>query len=119
MGTGASTVGAETSGDKQPLIQQQASVQTDDWLLEAALARIQLQAGTGALSDGLVQVAAGPSIEETWHNVCQTLDVPEGAASENNNLVVKRTGWKTVRIFVSSTFRDFHSERELLVKEVC
>ena len=27
-------------------------------------------------------------------------------------------GWKTIRIFVSSTFKDFHEEREVLVKEV-
>ena len=26
--------------------------------------------------------------------------------------------WKTVRIFVSSTFTDFHNEREILVKKV-
>ena len=30
----------------------------------------------------------------------------------------KRTGWKTVRVFVSSTFRDFHYERDVLVKKV-
>jgi len=30
----------------------------------------------------------------------------------------ERTGWHTVRIFVSSTFRDFHSERDVLVKKV-
>ena len=29
-----------------------------------------------------------------------------------------RKGWRTIRIFVSSTFRDFHQEREVLVKEV-
>ncbi|MEE6511697.1 hypothetical protein FKM82_018376 [Ascaphus truei] len=27
-------------------------------------------------------------------------------------------GWETVRVFVSSTFDDFHSEREVLVKQV-
>jgi len=32
--------------------------------------------------------------------------------------VKNRRGWKTIRLFVSSTFRDFHSEREVLVKEV-
>jgi nephrocystin-3 len=36
----------------------------------------------------------------------------------NKNVVVKRSGWKTIRIFVSSTFRDFHQEREILVKKV-
>ena len=34
------------------------------------------------------------------------------------NLVIRRTGWKTVRIFVSSTFKDFYQEREILVKKV-
>lgn len=28
------------------------------------------------------------------------------------------TGWKTVRVFISSTFRDFHAERDYLVKYV-
>ncbi|KAM8960668.1 telomerase protein component 1-like [Pelodytes ibericus] len=28
------------------------------------------------------------------------------------------SGWRTVRVFVSSTFEDFHSEREVLVKQV-
>lgn len=32
--------------------------------------------------------------------------------------VKNRRGWKTIRLFVSSTFRDFHAEREALVKEV-
>ena len=32
--------------------------------------------------------------------------------------VKNRRGWKTIRLFVSSTFRDFHNEREVLVKEV-
>jgi len=27
-------------------------------------------------------------------------------------------GWKTIRVFISSTFRDFHSERDYLVKYV-
>ncbi len=26
--------------------------------------------------------------------------------------------WKTIRVFVSSTFTDYHSEREVLVKQV-
>ena len=29
-----------------------------------------------------------------------------------------RRGWKTIRIFLSSTLTDFHQEREVLVKEV-
>jgi len=34
------------------------------------------------------------------------------------NTVKNRRRWKTIRLFVSSTFRDFHAEREVLVKEV-
>ena len=37
---------------------------------------------------------------------------------QQTDLVIQRTGWKTVRIFVSSTFKDFHQEREILVKKV-
>lgn len=28
-------------------------------------------------------------------------------------------GWRVVRLFVSSTFTDYHAEREILVKKVC
>ncbi|XP_066925783.1 telomerase protein component 1-like isoform X2 [Clytia hemisphaerica] len=42
--------------------------------------------------------------------------------SEKNAIRVEptknRKGWRTIRIFVSSTFKDFHHEREVLVKEV-
>lgn len=58
------------------------------------------------------------NMEELWYAVCQTLDVPKGEKSKIKDLVIKRSGWKTIRIFVSSTFKDFHHEREMLVKEV-
>lgn len=58
------------------------------------------------------------NIEDIWLAVCETLDVPKGQHSTNRDLIVKRSGWKTIRIFVSSTFKDFHHERETLVKEV-
>jgi hypothetical protein len=56
-------------------------------------------------------------IEESWYAVCQSLDIAEGQHSKTD-IIVKRTGWKTIRIFVSSTFKDFQEEREILVKEV-
>lgn len=31
---------------------------------------------------------------------------------------ITKTGWKEIRVFVSSTFSDMHSEREILVKKV-
>ena len=58
------------------------------------------------------------TVEDTWLAVCDTLDIPKGEKSPHHNLVVKRSGWKTIRVFVSSTFKDFMNEREVLVKEV-
>ncbi|XP_070562961.1 TPR repeat-containing protein DDB_G0287407-like isoform X2 [Ptychodera flava] len=51
---------------------------------------------------------------QTWDEVKKTVQ----SRPHKGKLVVRRSGWKTVRIFVSSTFRDFHAERETLVKEV-
>ena len=58
------------------------------------------------------------SPEDVWVKVDESLDVPKGQKYNEKQLITKRTGWRTVRIFVSSTFKDFHSEREMLVKEV-
>ena len=54
-------------------------------------------------------------VYEVWNEVQRTVN-REKIEYEN----AKRTApyWKTVRIFVSSTFRDFHTEREELVKKV-
>ena len=51
---------------------------------------------------------------EMWAIVKGTSDL-EGIQIEP---VKNRKGWRTIRIFVSSTFKDFHQEREVLVKEV-
>ena len=66
-------------------------------------------------------VPSGPSdykymVQQTWDAVHRTVD---GKGKGGKKLVIKRSGWKTVRVFVSSTFKDFHAEREILVKEVC
>ena len=52
--------------------------------------------------------------EEMWAIVKRTSD-REGIQIEPTK---NRKGWRTIRIFVSSTFKDFHQEREVLVKEV-
>jgi nephrocystin-3 len=54
-------------------------------------------------------------INTMWDQVSRTIDIQR---NKDKELVIRRSGWKTVRIFVSSTFRDFHAEREVLVKEV-
>ena len=51
---------------------------------------------------------------EMWKIVKQTS--PKDAISVKP--ASNRKGWKTIRLFVSSTFKDFHQEREVLVKEV-
>ncbi|XP_033125459.1 telomerase protein component 1-like isoform X1 [Anneissia japonica] len=53
-------------------------------------------------------------VSQQWESARKTIDIKR----HRNKPVIKRSGWKTVRIFVSSTFRDFHAEREVLVKEV-
>ena len=55
-------------------------------------------------------------IDEAWERAWKSVDLNH--KKSNKSLVVKRSGWKTVRIFVSSTFKDFHCEREILVKKV-
>ncbi len=57
-------------------------------------------------------------VQKVWDNAMGTLEVKKGQKNPNKNLVIKRSGWKTIRIFVSSTFKDFHAEREILVKKV-
>ena len=54
-------------------------------------------------------------INETWVRAFKTV---KKVNHKTGDLVVKRKGWKTIRVFVSSTFKDFHSEREILVKKV-
>lgn len=51
---------------------------------------------------------------EMWAIVKDTSD-REGIQIEP---MKNRKGWRTIRVFVSSTFKDFHPEREVLVKEV-
>ncbi|XP_013381732.1 TPR repeat-containing protein DDB_G0287407 isoform X2 [Lingula anatina] len=56
-------------------------------------------------------------VSKTWHAVCQSRDFLKPGTKVQVS-PEKRTGWKTIRIFVSSTFKDFNAEREVLVKEV-
>lgn len=52
-------------------------------------------------------------VEEVWNQV----EINEDRMLDET-LSDNRPGWKTVRIFVSSTFKDFHQEREVLIKQV-
>ena len=55
-------------------------------------------------------------INEVWQQAERTVERFQSTLARTNK--TKRTGWKTIRIFVSSTFKDFHQEREILVKKV-
>ncbi|ESO07015.1 hypothetical protein HELRODRAFT_171053 [Helobdella robusta] len=50
---------------------------------------------------------------EVWKQVQRTI-----ANEKKEKIVTRNSRWKTIRIFVSSTFKDFHTERDVLVKEV-
>ena len=57
------------------------------------------------------------TVEECWEEVdrqCINYSKPRTARGQGDG-----PGWKTVRVFVSSTFTDFFCEREILVKKVC
>ena len=51
-------------------------------------------------------------------NVWQLAKQESSKTTRKREVAMQRTGWKTIRIFVSSTFRDFNAEREILVKKV-
>ena len=53
--------------------------------------------------------------KEVWEQIDRLIPdkIPDSESDSEH-----RRGWKTVRVFVSSTFRDFHYEREVLVKQV-
>lgn len=57
---------------------------------------------------------ANDMVNECWENIERTCDV----SPKTNENLAHATGWRVVRLFVSSTFADYHAERELLVKKV-
>ena len=76
--------------------------------------------GCGASHYANLEVFNDPEftdITQAWERAWKTVETKKIGGMEKK-LVVRRRGWKTVRVFVSSTFRDFHQEREALVKKV-
>lgn len=74
--------------------------------------------------DGLLNVLARTSdgeiekvVDECWQDIENTCRKQRDRTSSSTELKTK--GWKVVRLFVSSTFADYHAEREVLVKKVC
>ena len=58
------------------------------------------------------------AVSQAWNSALATLKVSQGQKYDPRKLITRRSGWRTVRIYVSSTFEDFHSERETLAKQV-
>ena len=76
--------------------------------------------GCGASQATKVEIFTDPvyiDINRSWNLAQKTIETQKLGAMEKK-LIVRRRGWKTIRVFVSSTFRDFHQEREVLVKKV-
>ncbi|XP_013398113.1 telomerase protein component 1-like [Lingula anatina] len=67
------------------------------------------------------KISSQEQVAGCWEEIdrqCERLEKMCYCPSADQTLQSDVTGWKTARIFVSSTFRDFHSEREVLVKKV-
>lgn len=54
-------------------------------------------------------------VDRCWREIDQTRISSSNLRSPP---IINRNGWQCIRIFVSSTFSDYHSEREILVKKV-
>ena len=85
-------------------------------LVVNALRDKQTQATMGCGSSQSLPLSQTYEVSSVWDAVSRTV---EARREGSDKLIVRRSGWKTIRIFVSSTFRDFHAERELFIKEVC
>lgn len=55
-----------------------------------------------------------PFIRESWNQI----ELQCSSSSPFTPVIRSKGEWKTIRLFVSSTFTDFHNEREILVKKV-
>ena len=63
-----------------------------------------------------VVAANEEDVKRIWDEIEEQCDT----RGSRNHIVAedKSRAWKTIRVFVSSTFTDFHNEREILVKKV-
>lgn len=57
-------------------------------------------------------------VDKCWHDIENTC-TNQLEKTKSSSKEVKTKGWRVVRLFVSSTFADYHAEREVLVKKVC
>ena len=71
-------------------------------------------------SEQEVKLVVGKIWENLKRNLRNYRSEENNQANQNSQsrAVAKRKGWKVIHLFISSTFTDFFSERELLVKKV-
>ena len=74
-------------------------------------------------SVNVIPHATNQQITDAEKTVSQGWKIIESQCKpENHNFFAEpreKGEWKTIQFFVSSTFTDFHNEREVLVKKVC
>lgn len=58
-------------------------------------------------------------VDRCWEDIENTCRDLKDKKSSPLSVDQKIRGWRVVRLFVSSTFADYHAEREVLVKKVC
>lgn len=75
--------------------------------------------------DELLKILAKASDEEIekvvdkcWQDIESTCRNQRNHDRTSSSTELKTKGWRVVRLFVSSTFADYHAEREVLVKKV-
>ncbi|XP_063769466.1 telomerase protein component 1-like [Pseudophryne corroboree] len=69
----------------------------------------------GGMKKGRVAQRNAADVAQMWTEINK---LPPVEKTSEPSFQPVSTEWVTVRVFVSSTFDDFHSEREMLVKEV-
>lgn len=56
-------------------------------------------------------------VVKCWRDIERTCESQHNLTCSQS--IDSKRGWRVVRLFVSSTFADYHAEREILVKKAC
>lgn len=126
MGCGSSKTSVLTSQPKQEHFacpsQVEQSSETSNYHSCPEVSK-QKKEVTTSLSDLGLEISFEEAASLRLHTPMQMWTAVKKTCTPNKKWIVEknksRRGWKTIRLFVSSTFKDFHIEREVLVKEVC
>ena len=59
----------------------------------------------------------GTVIDNVWREIDSSINKYQKKYDGLRNNTEKTHGWRVVRLFISSTFADFHAEREVLIKK--